>query len=86
MKINKVCLLILTGLEEVDAVDVAEGSWSQVGVEDLKSSCSQINDIKQELKQLVSEQVNYLSKYIENMFFFVGLKISMVDEEKKNCE
>ena len=70
----------------MDAVDVAEGSWSQVGVEDLKSSCSQINDIKQELKQLVSEQVNCLSKYIENMFFFVGLKISMVDEEKKNCE
>ena len=66
----------------MDAVNVAEESWSQVGVEDLKSSCSQINDIKQELKQMVSEQVNYLSKYIENMFFFFGLKISMVDEEK----
>ena len=69
MKINKVCLLILTGLEELDAVDIAEGSWSQVGVEDLKSSYSQINDIKQELKQMVSEQVNYLSKYIDTCFF-----------------
>ena len=69
MKINKVCLLILTGLQELDAVDIAEGSWSQVGVEDLKSSYSQINDIKQELKQMVSEQVNYLSKYIDTCFF-----------------
>ena len=69
MKIDKVCLLILTGLEELDAVDIAEGSWSQVGVEDLKSSYSQINDIKQELKQMVSEQVNYLSKYIDTCFF-----------------
>ena len=69
MKIDKVCLLILTGLEELDAVDIAEGSWSQVGVEDLKSSYSQINDIKHELKQMVSEQVNYLSKYIDTCFF-----------------
>ena len=83
MKINKVCLLILTGLEELDAVDIAEGSWSQVGVEDLKSSYSQINDIKQELKQMVSEQVNYLFKYIENIYlfiFFFRLKISIADE------
>ena len=53
----------------MDAVDFAEGSWSQVAAEDLKSSCSQINDIKQRLKQIVSEQVNYLFKYIENMFY-----------------
>ena len=52
----------------MDAVNVAEESWLQVGVE-LKSGCSQINDIKQELKQTVSEQVNYLFKYIENIFF-----------------
>ena len=68
----------------MDAVDVAEGSWSQVRVEDLKSSCSEINDIKQELKQMVSEQLNYLFKYTENIFFFFffRLKISIVGEER----
>ena len=68
---------------DADVEDVAEESLSQVGVEDLKSSCSQINDIKQELKQMVSEQVNYLFKYIENIYlfiFFFRLKISIADE------
>ena len=59
----------------MDAVNIAEESWSQDGVEDLKSSCSQINDIKQELKQMVSEQVNYLFKYIENIYLFIYLFI-----------
>ena len=67
---------------DADVEDVAEESLSQVGVEDLKSTCSQINDIKQELIQMVSEQVNYLFKYIENIFFFFRLKISIVDEER----
>ena len=57
----------------MDAVGVAEGPWLQVGVEDLKSSCSQINDIKQELKQMVSEQVKYLFKCIENILYFFSL-------------
>ena len=67
---------------DADVEDVAEESLSQVGVEDLKSSCSQINDLKQELIQMVSEQVNYLFKCIENIFFFFRLKISIVDEER----
>ena len=51
-------IFLIQGLPAVDAEDIAETNWSQVGAEDLNSSASEILQIQRDIERCLQELVS----------------------------